>query len=350
VAPKKVKECKRWMVEALSASLPRTKRLLVLVGAPGIGKSTMVRVLARELDLEVHSWRDSFAQKIRGQGEIDQLMSVERSSGLDSFEEFLTKCGKGFSCLPLTSQKSNVRRSIILLEDLPTLHDNATAARFRDIMTRSLRGSQVPIILIFSDVSEGRHKPADLEMIIDRDDLYSSASLICQIHPVTKTKTKRIVQKIARERNFTVPPGLIEELHLQTGGDLRSALMTLQFLSTGLKTLHSEAKGGCNKRDAKLSTFHALGRLLYSKREVDEFGRSRLAFDPEGILERSDLGVGGSLRFLEYHSVDFFTDTEDIANAYCLFSDAAMLLDSAGLDKKSLSHRCASSVAGVRII
>ena len=69
-----------------------------------------------------------------------------------------------------------------------------------------------------------------------------------------------------------------------------------------------------------MSTFHALGKLLYAKRKEQD-GRSVLDFDPEAILERSDLGTASSLRFLEHHCVDFFTD--------CLLytSDAATILD-----------------------
>jgi Mrp family chromosome partitioning ATPase len=49
IAPAKVKAVSEWM------QAPSSK-LLVLVGKPGIGKSTMVRVLARELALELMEW------------------------------------------------------------------------------------------------------------------------------------------------------------------------------------------------------------------------------------------------------------------------------------------------------
>jgi cell cycle checkpoint protein len=330
VAPKKIKECKAWLQEATPPPSGNDSRLLVLVGSPGVGKSTMVRVLAKELGVEVHSWNESFVARDRGRGNFDHAFSVEQTSALDSFEEFLGQCGAGFSSLQLSTDKENtVKRSLILLEDLPNLHGREAAIRFRKIMTDHLGGSQVPTILIFSDVSEGKHRPSDLERLIDPIDLYSSHARICQIHPVTKPKMKKILDKIAGLQNCEISSTFLEELHLQSGGDVRHAIMTLQLQSTGLTSLPMTADRTTrqNDRDKKLSTFHALGKILYAKRTTDDDGKQRLAFDPEEILERSDLGVGGSLRFLEYHSAEFFTDVEDLDDAYSLFSDAATLLD-----------------------
>lgn len=329
VAPKKVKECKAWLQEATQPG-GNSLRLLVLVGSPGVGKSAMVRVLAKELGLEVRIWNESFVSRDRGEGNLQHVLSVEKSSALDSFEEFLGQCGAGFSSLQLSTDKENTaKRSLILLEDLPNLHGLDAAIRFRRIMTDHLNGSQVPTVLIFSDVSEGKHRPADLERLIDPVDLYAPYSLICQIHPVTKPKMKKILDKIASQQNCEIPSSFLEELHLQSGGDVRHAVMTLQLQSTGLKSLPPTANRTArqNDRDKKLSTFHALGKILYAKRKVDDNGQQVLAFDPEEIMARSDLGISGSLRFLEYHSTDFFTDVEDLADASSLFSDAAALLD-----------------------
>jgi cell cycle checkpoint protein len=303
-------------------------KLLVLVGSPGVGKSATVRVLAKELELDVLSWNESYVS--RGNDSFGSgLLSIEHSSAIDSFREFLQQTGTGFSSLDLSKNKGSPstsnKKSIILLEELPNLHGPDAVQRFRGIMNQHLHRSQVPTVLIFSDVSEGKHKPDDLEQLVDPADLYSSFTCIRQMHPVTKTKMKKVMDRIAKVLKCKITPTMLEELHLQSGGDMRHAIMNLQLYSTGLKSVDA-SNNLQNNRDVKLSTFHALGKLLYAKR-AEKNGRSVLMFEPDEIIERSDLGTGGSLRFLEYHSADFFTDSIELSNAFELYSDAAVLLD-----------------------
>ena len=326
VAPKKVKEVKLWLED--STERGSNKKLLVLVGSPGIGKSAMVRILSKELNFSLMTWNESYVPRVRGQASSRDVFTVEQSSAIDSFREFLQQSGAGFSSLHLSNDnKSEPRqKSIILLEDLPNLHGLDTELRFREIMHQHLHRSRVPTVLIFSDVSEGKHRPDDLERLINREELYSSSTTILQIHPVTKPKMKKVLDKIAKQQNCQVTPTQFEELHHQSRGDIRHAIMTLQLHSTGNRSLGHSSTISHNDRDVKLSTFRALGKLLYAKR-TEKDGRSVLAFDPEEILERSDLGINNSLRFLEYHSVDFFSDIIELSDALSLFSDAATLLD-----------------------
>eukprot|EP00980_Cylindrotheca_fusiformis_P020058 scaffold7139_cov115-Cylindrotheca_fusiformis.AAC.8 len=317
VAPKRVKEIKAWIVEAVAR---KNQKLLVLVGSPGIGKSTSIRVLASELDFSITTWNESYVTRNQESFRND-IVSIEQSSAMDSFQEFLRQCGTGFATLDLSRNgggfsPTSYSKSIILLEELPNIHGPNAAQRFRDIMSQHLRRSQVPTVMIFSDVSEGKHRPQDLERLIDPTDLYSPFTCIRQIHPVTKPKMKQVLNRIAKVN------------------------------CTGLKSVKPSNQRQ-NDRDIKLSSFHALGKLLYSKR-TEKDGRSVLAFEPDDILERSDLGMGGSLQFLEYHSADFFTDIIELSNAFDLYSDATVLMDHPDRHRadSSFMHAYAASVAG----
>jgi cell cycle checkpoint protein len=183
---------------------------------------------------------------------------------------------------------------------------------------------------------------------------------LMQIHSVTKPKMKKLLGAIAKQENYRFSTSVLDEIHHQSNGDIRHAIMTLQLHAAGRPKAKSGTitfgNEGQNNRDTKLSTFHSLGKLLYAKRVLDANGDSRLAFDPETILQRSDLGVEGSLRFLEFHSADFFTDITELSRAYSSFSDVADMLghatalggsgDARNNGSGVFPYNCASSIAG----
>ncbi len=375
----------------------------------------MIRVLAKELKLHVHEWTDvvvAASSYYYDRGED----SIETMSLLQSLQEFLQKSGAGYQSLfikptaaittttlnqteqkqrqatVVIDKKRGMKRktpglfqgddnnttittnagSIIVLDELPNLANADMEARFCDIMTQHLLTTQVPTILIYSHVREGKHKPDDLERLIDPQLLYHPSMVqITQIHAVTKPKLKNILENIARqERLGSTSSGVIlnwDELHLQCQGDVRHAIMSLQFehaadlTATGARSSRASVTSRNNhshlqmaqhqqhhhhhrsERDVSLSTFHALGKLLYAKKRIitnghdgvtttdqrlDEIPKEVLDFDPEAVMEHAGMELFGSLTFLEYHCPEFFTDMTDLSDILSLYSDAATLLDS----------------------
>jgi len=420
VAPKKVKEIREWMVQthsppqsdqswSRSAAMdggyqqqqqqqqqrePIVPRLLVLVGSPGVGKSSTVHVLASELGWTVHQWNDAQQDTAAGGGySHDAALSVRWQSQLSSFGEFLGSAGSGFSPLALdgggsaaaaaggggggglsstvssgrkrkssasvalsTSTSDRSKGSIILIEDIPNLYNPEAEMTFRNIMSQHLYRSKIPTVLIFSDVCEGKHRPNDLERLVDPSVLYSPSARICQIHGVAKPKMKKCLQTIVKAERLKVSDTLFEELHSSSKGDMRHAIMALQFQfasagGTG-KAMHvggSRGQSSDRARDTKLSTFHALGKLLYAKRkklgsEGDSAvtaratwnsilpshlydNRPSLEFVPEDVMNKSDIERSGAVSFLSYHSPEYFTDETELSTAFDHFSDAALFLD-----------------------
>lgn len=192
-----------------------------------------------------------------------------------------------------------------------------------DLMNHHLESSNVPTIMIFSDVSEGKHKPADLERLIDKKYLYSNFVVILGIQAATKAKMKKACSLICKKEKVQLPDW--EEFNLLCNGDIRHAIMTLQFRGK------ERASSLQENRDKKLSTFHALGKILYSKRQkvshLNNEERPPLECNPEAVMEESDMGLGGALAFLGYHSPNFFTDITELSRAFSHFSDAASLMD-----------------------
>jgi cell cycle checkpoint protein len=176
--------------------------------------------------------------------------------------------------------------------------------------------------MIFSDVYEGQHKPADLERLIDPKYLYSNYVEIVRLHSVTKAKMKKACFTICKLEKIQPPDW--EEFNLECNGDIRHAIMTLQLRGK------NNVRNAQENRDIKLSTFHALGKILYAKRQkvsVENGERPPLEFNPEKVMEDSEMGLGGALTFLGYHCPEFFNDIVELSDAFDRFSDAANLLD-----------------------
>ena len=230
---------------------------------------------------------------------------------------------------------------------------------FSDVMNRYLEKTNTPTVLIFSDVTEGKHKPEDLERLFDARILYSPFVHVLQINPVTKAKMKSNMKDIMKKEGISMSiqrsvNTYLEELHLQSGGDMRHAIMNVQFRVgagqfAGSSSLNKVQE--CSQKDTKLSTFHALGKLLYAKRLAEkdvktkqircgssegeinyhgcEWNRDRrppLQFNPERVLEEGDIGISGAISFVQFHSPDFFSDIMELSAAFDTLSDSAFLM------------------------
>ena len=236
-------------------------------------------------------------------------------------------------------------------------------------MERHIQRTQIPTFFIFSDVHEGKHKPDDLERLIPPHILYSTLVQILPIQPVTKSKMKKCLQSIAKAeglRSGALSADFFEETHLSSGGDLRHAIFAMQFRCCSANS--SGCASETSKKDAKLSTFHALGKLLYAKRKPQSVqydsdsddealassaktkkwddGRGLLEFVPEEILSNIDMGLDSALSFLSYHSPDFFTDATDLSRSFDLMSDASAFLDRFGQADGPFPNEYASCIGG----
>lgn len=241
-----------------------------------------------------------------------------------------------------------------IMQSYLVINETSVSQTMRQYVEKTL----TPTILVCSNVTEGRYKPEDLETYLDPELLYSPLVFILQVNPVTKAKMKSCLKDILKKEgilNFYSDEWL-EELHLKCGGDLRHAITNAQFqlgvlkrstrgtrnakVLTSIQRRKGGGDGGDYAKDVKLSTFHALGKLLYAKRvkEQEKEGgslnghwntdqRPPLDFDPERVLEDGDIGITGALSFIQHHAPDFFTNIEELSCAFDLLSDGTFLLD-----------------------
>ena len=165
VAPKKVNETRNWLLGAWqrmqgmennhNKSSSQSSNFLILVGSPGIGKSTMIQVLANEFNWSILEWKDHF-QNIHYSSSSNWDKSnmphenLPNQSQLSMFEEFLMNAGSGYRDIltsennlqmtggkkvnPYTDSKKNTKSkkgTIILIDEIPNIYSNEAAMEFR---------------------------------------------------------------------------------------------------------------------------------------------------------------------------------------------------------------------------
>ncbi|GMH51802.1 hypothetical protein TrRE_jg10679, partial [Triparma retinervis] len=105
--------------------------------------------------------------------------------------------------------------------------------------------------------------PKDIERLV--------GGVPCQVIQCSKVG----VRAMRRIVGGCVPKKEVNAIVDTADGDVRRAIILAEM--------------GGGKRDAKLSHFHALGKLLYCKRGED----GKLNDAPEVVVERSDMGQQG---------------------------------------------------------
>lgn len=358
IASAKISLVQNWLESKYDKECIDPTKFIILAGATGIGKSTLIRVLAQELGYRILEWNESFMEYSRQEG---------YQSSIQQFQEFLDSVSFPYEAVSVSNGVSApAKKSVVLIDDLPHLHTKEQKIQFQHCFNAYIQKTQTPTVMIYSNGSEGKLKPDDLEEYMDPQILYSPLVNIIQINPVTKAKMKTCLMKIFQKEGIRIPsPDFFEEMHLKHGGDMRHAIMNLQFQYGSLEgkgwigrnsTNSGVSTTSMDSRDKKLSTFHALGKILYAKR-VDQIPQRRLnhekdyhdyswnvdkrpplQFDAETVLEESDIGIHGALNFVQFHSPDFFSEISDISQAFSNFSDAAYLLDSPYEVSASLSN------------
>jgi len=128
-----------------------------LTGPAGTGKTATIKVLAKELDFELLEWRNTVTENL---SDSTDDFNSDYEGLFTKFEAFLVRAS---SCQNIfynayaasSSRAKEVKRRIILLEDIPNVLHPKTQAQFHDALN-SLVLSQpsnppIPVVIIVSD-------------------------------------------------------------------------------------------------------------------------------------------------------------------------------------------------------
>ena len=321
VHKKKVADVRTWLTDVFSGR--ERKRLLLLKGPAGSGKTTTMTLLAKELGIDMHEWKNPTGSMSTS----DSFVSVTAQ-----FEDFVARTGT-FGSLTFDEQAQSLRppspssqpgrqKQLVLVEEFPNTFTRTSSAvqSFRSSILNYLAANTLSATAFFSSQVDPEQSVTPIVMIISETLLSTNTAAadsftahrllgpeilthpgvsVIEFNPIAPTYMTKaletIVLKEARKsgRKKTLGPQVIQRL--AELGDIRSAISSLEFLCLrgddadgwGANVNFSKKKGPrdvpitkmeqeslelVTQRESTLGIFHAVGRVVYNKRLPEEAG------------------------------------------------------------------------------
>jgi len=314
VHKKKVADVRQWLDEALKGQ--KYRRLLVLKGPAGSGRTATTSLLSAAMEFEIVEWRNPGGAA---------FSSNDYVSASAQFEDFLGRSGKFGSLefgrldqIPTTaSSVINVDNQakhgaqVVLVEEFPTIITRATPAlqAFRNTILQSLAVTNGmgpltnPIVMIITEstTSSGSNPSEDFtaQRLLGPEILNHPATTMIEFNLVAPTFITRAVNLVLDKHalvtgaRYNPSDAIIQKL--SETGDVRNAISTLEFLClqmrstvsapTTLSKKKTTSRTSKNKvstnspsasdtaalsmlslRESTIGLFHAVGKVLYNKR------------------------------------------------------------------------------------
>ncbi|XP_042306110.1 LOW QUALITY PROTEIN: cell cycle checkpoint protein RAD17 [Sceloporus undulatus] len=369
VHKKKIEEVEAWLKSHIFQRQPKQGgSILLLTGPPGCGKSATVEILAKDLGFQVQEWitpisldfaKDDFHYALNHEADFQALPYQSQTA---IFQEFLLRANK-YPRLHLVGESIETDKKFILVEDMPN-HFCRDPGSLHEILRRFVRTGRCPLVFIISDSFSGASNQRSLFPKEIQEELCISN---ISFNPVAPTIMMKVLNRITAmensksdEKNDVPDKATLELICKGCSGDIRSAINSLQFSSLKVylseNIFWSQRKGDCTLkcdtlskvkkkkksssplqnqevqaiggRDASIYLFHALGKILYCKREpatesdfpqlpahLSEYERNHLLVEPEDVIEKSHMPGDLFDLYLHQNYVDFFSDIDDLVRA-----------------------------------
>ncbi|XP_070791901.1 cell cycle checkpoint protein RAD17 [Pituophis catenifer annectens] len=376
---KKIEEVERWLKDHIFQNQPRQGgSILVLTGPPGCGKSATVEILAKDLGIQIQEWinpvsldfkKHDFQVAFNHESDF-KILPYQSQAAI--FQEFLLRANK-YIKLQMVGETMETDKRLILVEDMPN-HFYHDPSSLHDILRSFLRTSRCPLVFIISDIFSTGSSQRSLFPKAIQEELYITTISFNPVAPtlLMKALNRIITGEISMRRDKIDVPDkpFLELICSGCSGDIRCAINTLQFSSLkerpSDKSLWSQRKKNsvlkcdtsskikkktlCNNfledqeipaigsKDASIFLFHALGKILYCKREpgtemdfprlphhLSEYERQPLLVQPEDVIEKSHMPGDLFNVYLHQNYLEFFSDIDDIVRASEYLSTADFL-------------------------
>ena len=296
-------------------------------GPSGTGKTATVSAIAKTLNLEIVEWKNPAGSDFASDGfrslsaQFEEFL--ERSG---KFNGLLLQTRGGARaeqqlqqpCLNLKAKDPESRRRVILLEDFPNTFSRTSNALssfrskilrylaintppFRSLLMRqqNVQSNVTPLIMIISETLLTTNTAAadsfTAHKLFGPDILNHPGTSVIEFNPIAPTilidGLNLVIQKEARLSGRRRTPGQAILMKLAEVGDIRSAIGSLEFMCVkgddgsnwsgrvatkgkkdfkdgfDLTKMEKESIEMVTQREASISVFHAVGKVVYNKRD-----------------------------------------------------------------------------------
>ncbi|XP_054716567.1 cell cycle checkpoint protein RAD17-like [Uloborus diversus] len=349
VHKKKIGEVELWLHSCFQQQeRNRVTPILLLTGPPGAGKTSTVKVLSKKLRAELLVWSNNWQEDPKSNFEF-----INSDFNSYNFRDGGSKQNQAsaFSSFLLRSSKYSLfldNKRILLFEEFPNafLRD---ASSFHNIIKKYALCGRCPAVFIISDSVKGESAESNL---FPKEFQLSLNITNISFNPIAPTVMVKVLTQVNTKVTSAcrkLDKAQIEALAADSMGDIRNAINSLQFMCMSQTTkskLTSQTKHKkCDqseaqdlKRDSSLFLFHALGKILYCKRDASSkterdvlpMHMKHLERDPplsnaEEVYEKTSISGSGFCLFLQENYIPFIKDIETAANCSLWMSGADVL-------------------------
>ena len=345
VHKKKVTDVTQWLDGAFSGK--SRKRLLILKGPAGSGKTATMLLLAKALKFEINEWKNPATS---------DYTSHDYVSVLSHFEDYIGRSGQ-FGTLELSSledhshhkERESLRavaqpsgREAVLIEEFPNVFMRSTSAlhAFRSTIQQFLAANTPSLAPVTSFRSDDLITTKPIVMIISETHISTSTSIadsftaqrllgsellhhfgttVIEFNPIAPTLLTKalelVIVKEAQQTGRRRMPGPQILKSLAETGDIRNAVSTLEFVcirgddsetwgskiaftkrkstakEPALTRIEQESMKMITNRGSSLDLFHGLGKILYNKRHDPSPSEPTVAQPPSHLPQHRRVKV-----------------------------------------------------------
>lgn len=285
--PKVVSELRSW-AESWNRGIP-SKRAVVLIGTPGVGKTTSAEALANDMGWGLVEMNASDQRT----GDVIRDIAV-RGSNFNTFGdsgEYLSAGSGG--------------RTLIVLDEADNFFGNADRGALPAIV-ELLKNTKQPVMLIVNDFYELSRKSSSVKT--------ETLQLTFQ-KPASGSMIKTL-RSIAEAENVSVDDEAMRQIAENSNGDMRAAVRDLESLAMGKETVTGEDASRLSDRVIRKSMYD----LMYAVYRKGD------AMNARSVVRDIDEEPSFVMMWLDENMPYEYKDPGDLVRGYEKLSRADMYL------------------------